>query len=379
MPGGPYPAQSGSVTTHTTPYGTKADQFDFVVNGVTQRAYIPWTAGPGSPSVWCLHGLGDDHTIVTAGLFGDNGMTDALLDEGFVVLGTGTNPQRNWGNQAGREQHALVWAWLRTVLPATPGPCLYGISMGGCMSLNYALEAAIQGLPITAIALNSPVTDLRYGYNSIQPSSVQTAYGLASSGEGPGTAAWDTKTDGHDPQRVAIGGFPQVPFRAWYATDDSIAGPTANIVAFDARLTAASWPYEHVRVQVTGGHAGGDSITAYAGPWSPATGYTTGQSVSYLGVDYKAMANTTGTTPGTNSSVWLPLLASFLPADTIAFYRRHVIGSPFDVGRQYAPGTFGWEPVERLVMDNAGAWQPVSWHSTVQGSAFSESPYPEFA
>lgn len=378
MPGGPYPNQSGAVTTHVTPYGTSADRFDIIVNGVTQRVLVPWTAGPGTPSVWCLHGLGDDHTMVTDGLFGDNGMTDAFLDDGWIVIGTGTNPQKNWGNQAGREQHALVWAWLRSVFAATPGPCLYGISMGGMMSLNYAMETVIQGLPLSAIALNSPVTDLEYGYSNIQPSSVQAAYGLASSGEGPGTSGWTTKTAGHDPERVAMSAFPVVPIRAYWSSTDSVAGANNNVLQFDDRLTAAGWSQEHVMVSVVGGHAGGDAISAYCGPWAAGTTYTAGQSVSYLGVDYIASGTTTGAVP-TAGAPWTALAGSFRPADTIAFFRRHVLGSPFDEGRQYAPGVYSWEPVTRFVMDNAGDWQEITWHPTATGAAFTESPYPEFA
>jgi hypothetical protein len=73
-------------------------------------------------------------------------------------------------------------------------------------------------------------------------------------GEVPFTAGWNTKTDGHDPQRVAIGTIPVVPFRFYSSPDDLIAVEEDNAWAFNARLTAASWPVEHVIVECSGGH-----------------------------------------------------------------------------------------------------------------------------
>lgn len=320
MPGGPYPNQTGSVTTFTSTTGVKADQFDFVVNGCTHRAIVPWSAGPGTPMVWGIHGLGNDRNIITSGNIGANGMTDSWINAGLIVIGTETPQAASWGNDAARDTHALVFAWARGIWTQTPGPCLYGVSMGGMMCANYALEAKQQGLPITAIATNSAVLSLAAGY-SIQSSSMNTDYGLTPGTDTPpNNGAWLTKTAGHDPKIVPISDFPDVPWRMYASSGDGTANKAANSDTFEARLLAA-WgasvqgtAHEHTVVACTGDHASADQ---------------------------------------------------FRPADTLAFYQRFLSTyAPYTKYRLYVAGQYTPVVATENVKE-AGTVQPLVWSPTI--------------
>lgn len=282
MSGGPYPQQVGDVGRYGTPAGTACDVVTCQPGDSPLLAYIPDRAVNGSPMCWVLHGVGSDYVeIITTAPFGTTGCTDALLDAGYIVVSPSTAPpptsQNSWGNQAGRYQHVRVWEWAQSVWPNVPGPYLYGISHGCMVGLNVLMER----FPVSAFMANSGVCSLVYGYQHINAADIRTAYGLGS-GEGPGTAGWDTKTAGHDPMVVPMGAFPQIPMRFVASYADNTAVQEENTDAFRARLTAANWPAENSLYEFLLGHVDStsfrkDDILAFFARSAPYTPLTAGR------------------------------------------------------------------------------------------------------
>lgn len=293
MPGGPYPGQVGSVTTYTTTTaGTPCDVFTATVDAANVLCYVPWSVTSGARQVWVSHGVGNDYidiiTSTTSGMH-SNTTRDVILDGGYAIISLETPPppssQNSWGNNGMRSQYDSVWAWSRSIWPQTPGPFLYGISHGGVVSLNYLME----GNPVSAVYLNSPVTDLVFGYAHINSTEVLSAYGL-SGGQGPGTTAWNNATAGHDPMVVPISSFPSVPFRFRVSNTDNTAPRDQNADVFKARLDAVPWALE-------------DDVSVYIGAHTATPSYNGADTVAFFNradpvytsfTSYQLLVKTTG-------------------------------------------------------------------------------------
>lgn len=258
-----------SFTTYTTPNGTVADQVQIYPNGTTDTysqflLMVPHTVKQDRsvPIVLALHGLGDTDVIIlpgpSGGLIGQNGMTDAWLDAGWVIMSGQTHGQ-TWGNELARLGLVRIWDWAQAVFQ-TGGFLIYGLSMGAASGLNFMLEALLEAIPqaVTAYVGNSPAVNYRNCYtNILTKGSIKTVYALSDACV-PGDAEWVSKIDtpdgGHDPQNEAASAFPVVPMRFYVGSSDVVVNGSQNGVLFNAKLTAASWTAEHAVVSYVGGH-----------------------------------------------------------------------------------------------------------------------------
>lgn len=213
--------------------------------------------GAPTPTVFVLHGVGNDETIIMpSGGVGGNGMTDAWLDQGWIVV-SATQGGVSWGNESARLGMLAIWSWFVAIF-ACNGFMVYGVSMGGCAALNFLLDAKATPVPVLACALNSGATNFQYVYdnNSTLRPAMRTAYGLGAvlSSDSTYVAAVDTADGGHDPQKQTAAEFPTIPFRFYASAGDVTVDKTNDTDLFNAKLTAASWVPEHIVVTFSGAH-----------------------------------------------------------------------------------------------------------------------------
>ncbi len=264
-----------SGTIYTTAIGTVANYSIVFPDGATNfwpsyNLLVPQGIDPqaATPVVFALHGSGGRADDIVAGSFQSSGLTDSWLDRGWIVVGpeSQNKAHRHWGVQAGREGTTRAWEHLLATYP-NARLLVYSASMGSLMGLNWLVESARDGdsIPVEAMALNSPVTNLRdlVATNDALRPSFDDAWFADADVRWPAaqwTAAIDTPDGGHDPQQFDLSGLEQIPLRFYLGTKDKTIPPATNGTLFNQRLTALGWAAEHALVSYVGAHGGATSF-----------------------------------------------------------------------------------------------------------------------
>ena len=189
------------------------------------------TATTGRPAVLQLGGRG---TTATIDLLNGSPEQEALADRGFTVMAADWSGTTHWGNDTAQARVATA----KTYVQATPygakagKVCLSGRSMGGLLSVLYALAnpTAVQAvaLAIPAVGLVDIHDNNRGGFAT----EIETAYG--------GASAWNTAKAAHDAasragEYAALG----IPTKIWYSSDDPICVPSV-VTAFATAVGAST-------------------------------------------------------------------------------------------------------------------------------------------
>lgn len=276
-PGGTITGEDSRQVYVTPTLGTECTQIAAHATGTVDNFHKVLLIVPNStivssatPTVFVLHGVGNDEGIILSGPggggVGDNGMTDAWLDQGWIVLSANLGGV-TWGNEASRLGMLDIWAWFALIF-VTQGFMGYFVSMGTCAGLNFMLDAQAQSIPVVAAAMNSGASNFQYTYdhNGNLVGAMRTAYGLAGgtlSSDPTYIAAVDTADGGHDPMKQDITEFNPCPVRFYASSGDTTISKANNTDLFNAKYIDGyntgythgySWPPEHTVVTFTGNH-----------------------------------------------------------------------------------------------------------------------------
>ena len=278
-----FPGQVGDAIAYTTATGTPcwrffafagapADDFHYVQCIVPQSLDV---AVP-TPTVLVTHGATGTEASIIGEINPRTGVRKALpyvvdswLDHGWPVVAgrqgstitdTGRGRNGQWGSQASRLGIVDSWHWVQTAWTPHPnGFCVFGMSMGGAVALNFLLEAKTQAIPVAGAYSLDGVTNLAYCYtkNFSFAKQIRTVYGIVSPCV-PGDEQWIAKVNvpdgGHDPQACSPSQFAPVPIRLAASGNDPSVHRIANSLLFFNTMTASGWPVEFSQLAYTGGH-----------------------------------------------------------------------------------------------------------------------------
>lgn len=187
--------------------------------------------GSKRPLLW-LHSAGGNDQEAVIALNNSIPLLREVVKVGPVISfdGAAGNPAQHWGNDFAQARTGDAKAYLQGTWGAKAGKALVlGISMGGLLALNWA---RLNPTLVAAVALLYPAVNLQWIHDNGAAASTEAAYG--------GTlAAFNAAVAAHDPHQhaadyVGLG----IPFKAWYASDDT----TVSTAEQEAFFTAAAIP-----------------------------------------------------------------------------------------------------------------------------------------
>lgn len=218
----PPPTAAGSPPRYVATYGYRTS---VGVGRATASVVDSYAIGenfdPRLPPV-VFHGgsFSDASQVVGNDLPSFQPIVRAILDAGFVIVGSTT--QVSWGNSTAQNRTDDVLAWARTTFGASNRPAvMLGGSEGAVDALTYAY---VNPAKVACVVGLIPLIDLQEAREQdIQGlrGTIDTAWGVTYPAALPSGA--DPMTAGHQATLATI------PIQLWYATDDAVS---ANITAF---------------------------------------------------------------------------------------------------------------------------------------------------
>lgn len=116
-----------------------------------------------------------------------------------------------WGNDAAQAKFADAFNYLTNTLGTKSPIGVVGLSMGGCLALNYFKNNPTQ---ISALALGMPLVDLAYAHDNNFTAPIEAAYG--------GSAGYQAAVATHDPMQNTAA-YVGKPIKMWRASNDTVA------------------------------------------------------------------------------------------------------------------------------------------------------------
>lgn len=151
----------------------------------------------------------------------------AVTDLGIDVLVIDGGGQTTWGNDTAINAITAAVAYART--KGISGPLVVGgYSMGGMDSMNWISRNLSEVKGFMGFA---PASDLTYHEANTHKTAIDAAYG----------GNYAVNGAGHDPIRDLTGALSTKPWKAWYATDDTVV-PRSTVEALASAVGGSLVP-----------------------------------------------------------------------------------------------------------------------------------------
>lgn len=171
--------------------------------------------------VMAIHGAGTSAILYRDTHWGQD--VRLFADEGYPVVSDDFGGFQTWGNDTAIAAADDAYDYLTGTLGALSGDdsvILYGISMGGCTALNWAVRNLSK---VKAIVLIVPVVDLQDIHDNNRASfrsTIEAAYGSE--------AAFNAASPTHSPVEFGAS-LAGIPIRIWYGAVDYICVPATQL------------------------------------------------------------------------------------------------------------------------------------------------------
>ena len=226
----------------TAPRGGQAIMI-LLPGGVSANPYN--SANPTTLVIY-HHGAGEDQTgLISDSLKnGTGGITNTMLDAGYILVGTNAHGD-NWGTQQAVDDYVDLYKYCITNYNIGKVLAL-GQSMGG---LTAALSLASGKIPYVGAALIYPALSLSNIYGlGVYTAAINTAHGIT----GTGTNTYAYRTVGQDPILYSPISFRHRRVRSYASASDTTVPMANNTTPFINGLAGTA--VEASVYTATGGH-----------------------------------------------------------------------------------------------------------------------------
>ena len=232
------------------------------ISGIPTIVHLPASYNPSIKNKCCIwfHGSnGYSNDVWT--YISKNNILNALLEAGYVVIGSDYTSRTCWGNAQSMTDITNLINYYKAQLNLQDEFYVYGESMGGAVLFNNIVKGIIK---TKAVAFVSPAINLEYLYNNSVSlkSGIQGAFGITLDSE------FQAKTDGYDPINDNDGSvFKNIPFKIYASYADTVVDRINDTDLFATKVNALG---------------GNVSVFTVTGEHGDASGYQTGNVLDFF-------------------------------------------------------------------------------------------------